>query len=305
MPQEESQITRPPADLVLPAPAKLNLLLRILGRRSDGYHQLQTLFQLLDFGDELAFTRTKDNDITLSSDGGDAGNIPLEDNLIFRAGLLLREHCGASNGVHIHLHKRLPLGGGIGGGSSDAATTLLGLNHLWGCGLSIDTLADLGQQLGADVPVFVRGHTAWAEGVGEELVPVHTETRHYVVVIPGCSVSTAAVFRHPRLTRDSAAITLPHLRDRRLDGHWLERHSGNDCQPLVEELYPEVRAAREWLQQFASAQLTGTGACVFAAFEDAGKAQRVLGQLPAGWLGFAATGVNTSPVHEQLAKVTS
>ncbi|WP_237063998.1 MULTISPECIES: 4-(cytidine 5'-diphospho)-2-C-methyl-D-erythritol kinase [Microbulbifer] len=303
MPLEEPHTHRPPADLVLPAPAKLNLLLRILGRRPDGYHELQTLFQLLDFGDELALTRTDAKDITLASDG-DAAGIPLTDNLVYRAARLLQEHSNSSHGAHIHLHKHLPLGGGIGGGSSDAATTLLGLNHLWQCDLPVDTLAELGRQLGADVPVFVRGHTAWAEGVGEELVPVQTATRHFIVVVPGCSVSTAAVFGHPRLTRDSGAITLPHLRDGRLDTDWLERHSSNDCQALVEDLYPAVRAARQWLQQFARAQLTGTGACVFAAFDSAYEAQQVLRQLPAKWEGFVAAGVNISPAHERLAKAT-
>lgn len=292
----------PPGSLVLPAPAKLNLLLRILGRRPDGYHELQTLFQLLDFGDELRFEPTDDHRVVVDMDGAPA--IPLQDNLVHRAAMLLRERCGRPLGARIRLRKRLPMGGGIGGGSSDAATALLGLNRLWQCDFPIDTLAELGRQLGADVPVFVRGHTAWAEGIGEALVPVDTEPRHYLVLVPGCSVSTAAVFGHPRLTRDSGAITLPHLRDGRLDSHWLDRHASNDCQALVEDLYPEVRAAREWLQQFAQAQLTGTGACVFAAFDSAPEAERVLRQLPAGWRGFVAAGVNISPAHQRLAKAT-
>lgn len=285
--------------LQLPAPAKLNLFLRILGRREDGYHQLQTLFQLLDFGDLLDFEQRADSDISV-----DAGSlqIPLQDNLIYRAARLLQQQTGCTGGAHIRLQKRLPQGGGIGGGSSDAATTLLGLNRLWHCDLPLDYLARLGRQLGADVPVFVRGRTAWAEGVGERLTPVTTEARHYLVLVPHCQVSTAAVFADPRLTRDSTPITLAHLRDRRLDSRWLETHSGNDCQSLVESLYPPVRAAREWLQQFARAHLTGTGACVFAAFDTAQAAENILAKAPTGWRGFVAAGVQESPAHRQLAK---
>ncbi|SDZ94418.1 4-(cytidine 5'-diphospho)-2-C-methyl-D-erythritol kinase [Microbulbifer marinus] len=293
--------------LQLPAPAKLNLILRILGRRPDGYHELQTLFQLLDFGDSLEF-ETREND-RISVDAGTL-DIPLQDNLIYRAAQLLRQHTGCNKGAHIRLQKNLPQGGGIGGGSSDAATALLGLNYLWQCNLPIDALAELGRQLGADVPVFVRGRTAWAEGVGEKLTPVATEPRHYLVLVPNCAVSTAAVFGDPRLTRDSTAITLAALRegqpgDIRLDSEWLERHSGNDCQALVEKLHPEIRAAREWLQQFAKAQLTGTGACVFAAFDSAQAASDVLAKLPAKWSGFVAAGVQESPTHRQLAKIAS
>ncbi|SHF00882.1 4-diphosphocytidyl-2-C-methyl-D-erythritol kinase [Microbulbifer donghaiensis] len=290
--------------LQLPAPAKLNLILRILGRRADGYHELQTLFQLLDFGDLLTFETRDQGELTV-----DAGalEIPQQDNLIYRAARLLQERTGCTLGAHIRLQKNLPQGGGIGGGSSDAATTLLGLNHLWQCHLTIDELADFGAQLGADVPVFVRGRTAWAEGIGEKLTPVITEPQYYLVLVPNCAVSTAAVFGDPRLTRDSTAITLAALRegqpgDIRLDSDWLEQSSGNDCQALVETLYPEIRAAREWLQQFAKAQLTGTGACVFAAFDSAQAANDALAKLPPKWSGFVAAGVQESPTHRQLAK---
>jgi len=288
--------------MLLPAPAKLNLTLRILGRRDDGYHELQTLFQLLDFGDELEFEPRSDREISV-----DAGtlDLPLQDNLIYRAARLLQRESDNPGGAHIVLRKRLPQGGGIGGGSSDAATALLGLNYMWRCGLSLDRLAQLGRELGADVPVFVRGHTAWAEGIGEKLQPVSTPPRHYLVLVPGCSVSTAAVFGDPRLTRDSTAITLAHLRGGHLGSEWLDRYSGNDCQALVERLYPEIRAAREWLQQFAQAQLTGTGACVFAAFESARAAGEILAHLPQRWRGFVAAGVNESPTHRQLAKLAA
>ncbi|MBB3059332.1 4-(cytidine 5'-diphospho)-2-C-methyl-D-erythritol kinase [Microbulbifer rhizosphaerae] len=288
-------------DLQLPAPAKLNLFLRILGRREDGYHRLQTLFQLLDFGDQLDFELRANSEISV-----DAGSlqIPLQENLIYRAAHLLQQRTGCTGGAYIRLHKNLPLGGGIGGGSSDAATTLLGLNQLWQCHLTLNELAQLGRQLGADVPVFVRGRTAWAEGIGEVLTPVVTETRHYLVLVPDCQVSTAAVFGDPRLTRDSAPITLAHLRDRWLDSEWLEEYSGNDCQPLVESLYPAVRAAKDWLQQFARAHLTGTGACVFAAFDSAQTAESILAKAPAGWRGLVAAGVQESPAHRQLKAVS-
>lgn len=286
--------------MLLPAPAKLNLILRILGRRPDGYHELQTLFQLLDFGDLLEFE--KGDGIEVDCAGLD---IAPEDNLVYRAARLLQQKSGCKKGVRIRLGKNLPTGGGIGGGSSDAATALLGLNHLWGCDLSIAELAELGRQLGADVPVFVRGHTAWAEGTGEVLTPVITEPRHYLVLAPDCQVSTAAVFADPRLTRDSTAITLAPLREARLDNRWLGQHAGNDCQALVEKRYPEIRAAREWLQQFAKAQLTGTGVCVFAAFDSAEAASAALAKVPSRWRAFVAAGVQVSPAHRQLAKIAA
>ena len=288
--------------LQLPAPAKLNLLLRILGRRADGYHELQTLFQLLDYGDRLEFQLHEGSDIYV--DAGEL-DIPLHDNLIYRAARLLQQHCDCRRGAAIKLHKLLPQGGGIGGGSSDAATTLLGLNQLWQCGLPLSELAELGRTLGADVPVFVLGRTAWAEGVGEKLTPVLTPSLHYVVLIPNCSVSTAEIFGHPRLTRDSAAITLAHLREGHLTAEWLEQTASNDCQALVENLYPEIRAAREWLQQFAQAQLTGTGCCVYAAFDSAEAANSVFAKLPSTWRGFVAAGVQESPAHRALAKIAA
>jgi len=286
--------------LRLSAPAKLNLTLRILGRREDGYHELETIFQLLDFGDELTFTPTSDGTIALQ--GPDLG-IPPSRNLVYRAAEILQRHAGKpTSGAKILLEKTLPAGGGIGGGSSDAATTLLALNHLWQCGLDTEQLAELGRQLGADIPVFVHGHSAWAEGVGERLTPVAIERAWYLVLTPDCHVSTAELFSHPRLTRDSTAITLAALRDRRLTQHWLAQYARNDFQPLVEELYPAVRTAREWLSQYARAQLTGTGACVFAAFDSETEAQHLLNQRPAGIEGFVAAGINRSPAHEQLAK---
>ncbi|WP_105103590.1 4-(cytidine 5'-diphospho)-2-C-methyl-D-erythritol kinase [Microbulbifer pacificus] len=289
-----------PPILTLTAPAKLNLMLRILGRRSDGYHELQTVFQLLDYGDTLTFTHMNDGAIALECPGVD---VAPENNLIYQAAQLIKQTCGDHTlGAHISVRKVLPAGGGVGGGSSDAATTLLGLNALWRSKLGIDTLAELGRQLGADVPVFVRGHSAFAEGVGEHLTPVFITPRWYLVLTPDCHVSTGALFSDPRLTRDSAAITLAALRDRRLDTRWLDEYSGNDFQPLVENLYPDVRMTREWLAQYGQAFLTGSGACVFASFDSEAAAQNVLAKRPAGWRGFVARGVNESPTHRQLAK---
>lgn len=288
------------AILTLTAPAKLNLMLRILGRRSDGYHELQTVFQLLDHGDTLTFNPTNDGTIELDCPGVD---VAPEHNLIYRAAQLIKQASGNEKlGAYISVEKNLPAGGGVGGGSSDAATTLLGLNALWRCGLDTDTLAELGRQLGADVPVFVRGHSAFAEGVGERLTPVSITPRWYLVLKPDCHISTGALFSDPRLTRDSAAITLAALRDRRLNTHWLDEYAGNDFQPLIESLYPEVRQAREWLAQFGAAYLTGTGACVFAGFESQAEAQNVFIERPTGWRGFVAEGVNESPTYRQLAK---
>lgn len=281
--------------LTLPSPAKLNLFLHITGRRDDGYHTLQTLFQLLDFGDEISFRRRGDNLITLQPD---IEGVPSEDNLIVRAARILQnqalqiQHPPASLlGADIYLTKRLPMGGGIGGGSSNAATTLLALNHLWGLQLNIDTLAELGRQLGADVPVFVRGQTAWAEGIGEQLQAVEMPEHWFVVLAPNCHVSTAKVFSHKDLTRDTQNITLAAV---------LEQGGHNDCQPLVLRLYPEVKEALEWLSQFGVARMTGTGACVFASFDNKASAEAVLAQVPEPLSGFVARAVNQSAVHTLL-----
>ncbi len=274
--------------LHLPAPAKLNLMLHILGRRADGYHELQTLFQFLDYGDELGFSRRDDGQIHLETP---LPGVPPEQNLIVRAARLLQQATGCNYGADIRLTKRLPMGGGIGGGSSNAATTLLGLNHLWQLDLNEDTLANLGLQLGADVPVFVRGRAAFAEGVGERLTPVELQEPWYVVVNPQVSVSTAEIFSAPELTRDSPAITVRTV---------LEQDGRNDCQPVVEKRYPEVRNALILLNKFTSAKLTGTGGCVFGAFPDKAKADKVAAQLPTAMQGFIAKGSNRSMLHKAL-----
>lgn len=275
--------------LDLPAPAKLNLFLRITGRRADGYHNLQTLFQMLDYGDRLDFRLRRDGAVNLQPE---LTAIPEKDNLVNRAARSLQTATGCLLGADIRLDKRLPRGGGVGGGSSDAATTLLALNRLWQLNLSLAELAAIGLELGADIPVFVHGHSAWAEGVGEQLSPIDLEPNWFLVVAPNCQVSTAQVFAHEQLTRHSVPITIRAFR---------EQGSGNDCQPVVEDLYPGVKKARMWLDKYAPAQMTGTGACLFARFETELAARAVLRQIPAAWQGFVARGVNRSPVHELLA----
>lgn len=275
--------------LTLLSPAKLNLFLHITGRRADGYHELQTLFRMLDWGDQLHFSPNSSGEVTL---GGSELNFPPADNLIVRAALALPRSSG-SQGVHIELQKRIPEGGGLGGGSSNAATTLLALNQLWELGMSISQLQQLGAQLGADVPVFTAGYTAWAEGVGEILTPVELPECWYLVVVPPCHVSTAEIFSNEQLTRNTSPIKI---------AAFFEGHSRNDCQNLVRNLYPEVDNALKWLDNFGEAKLTGTGACVFASFPDEHPARLALGQLPDSMTGFVAKGLNTSPVLSALAR---
>ena len=276
------------AELILPAPAKLNLMLHILGRRADGYHELQTLFQFLDFGDELGFALRQDGVIQLHTSIDD---VPHDSNLIVRAACLLQQHANCALGADIWLDKRLPMGGGIGGGSSDAATTLLGLNHLWQLHYSEDQLAELGLSLGADVPVFVRGHAAFAEGVGEKLQPVTLSEPWFLVAIPQVLVSTAEIFSDPELTRDTPPIKVRSL---------LEGGGRNDCQPVVTKRYQEVRNALILLNKFVPTRLTGTGACVFGSFPNQDDADKVARQLPATLPSFIAQGRNISMLHRKL-----
>ncbi|WP_312358074.1 4-(cytidine 5'-diphospho)-2-C-methyl-D-erythritol kinase [Stutzerimonas balearica] len=277
--------------LTLPAPAKLNLMLHVLGRREDGYHELQTLFQFLDHGDELTFARREDGQIRLLSD---LPGVDHESNLIVRAARLLQQLGDDVPGADITLVKRLPMGGGIGGGSSDAATTLLGLNRLWNLGLDLDRLAQLGLSLGADVPVFVRGHAAFAEGVGERLQPVELPEPWYLVAVPQVSVSTAEIFSDPELTRNTPPITVRSL---------LAGGGHNDCQPVVEKRYPQVRNALSLLNKFVPARMTGTGACVFGSFPNEGEADKVRRQLPATLPSFVARGSNVSMLHRMLDRL--
>ena len=271
-----------------PAPAKLNRLLRIIGRRSDGYHLLQTVFQFLECGDQLRFKlRTDGEVIRLNSIPG----VPASDDLVVRAARLLQARCKVKQGASIEIDKVIPLGAGLGGGSSDAATTLVALNHYWKTQLSCAELAELGLQLGADVPVFVHGQAAWAEGVGEVLCPLTLDEPWFVVIVPPCQVETASIFADPQLTRDSEPLKMRAF---------ASDESGNDCEPVVYRRYPQVAAAARWLAQHGCARLTGTGAGVFAAFERRVDAARVFVQLPDGWRGFLSRGCNRSSLHERL-----
>ncbi len=276
--------------LILPSPAKLNLFLYITGRRPDGYHDLQTLFLMLDHGDQLEFRRIPGEEIVLEPE---IPGVPLEDNLIYRAVMKLKPHRKVSGGLWIGLRKVLPMGGGLGGGSSNAATALVAANRLWDCGLDEDALAELGCGLGADVPVFVRGRTAFAEGVGERLVPVTVPGKWYLVVVPHAHVSTREVFCHPDLIRNTPRRSWEQLRDL----GW-----NNDFEPLVRRLCPEVDSAMNWLDRYGKAHLTGTGACVFAEFASAEEAQAAFRALPPSWSGFVARGLMSSPLQEELAR---
>jgi 4-diphosphocytidyl-2-C-methyl-D-erythritol kinase len=271
-----------------PAPAKLNLFLHITGQREDGYHLLQTAFQFIDRCDQLEFELNDSGEVTLLTpiDG-----VNDKDNLIVRAAKLLMQQAGIQQGVAISLQKILPMGGGLGGGSSNAATTLVALNYLWDAGLSIQQLAQLGLQLGADVPVFIHGTAAWAEGVGEEITPISVDEPWFVVIVPDCHVSTAEIFSSSELTRDCKMITV---------SRFLSGEGVNVCEPVVRKHYPQVDEALLWLAQFAESKMTGTGACVFAKFDTELQAQHVVNQLPEGWQGFVAKGCNVSPLATKM-----
>ncbi|QFT09080.1 4-(cytidine 5'-diphospho)-2-C-methyl-D-erythritol kinase [Vibrio sp. THAF190c] len=277
-----------------PSPAKLNLFLYITGRRDNGYHELQTLFQFVDFGDELSITaHQRSNQITISPQ---IPGVATEDNLIWKAATALQQYANTNFGADIELKKVLPMGGGIGGGSSNAATVLVALNYLWQLGLSDDQLAEIGLKLGADVPVFVRGFSAFAEGVGEQLHPATPEEKWYLVVKPQVSIATADIFTHPELTRNTPKRELATL---------LEQEYVNDCEKIVRMLYPEVDKQLSWLLQYAPSRLTGTGSCVFAEFSSKNEAESVLAKLPDNVSAFIAKGRNLSPLKETLAEYHS
>ncbi|GAC38032.1 4-(cytidine 5'-diphospho)-2-C-methyl-D-erythritol kinase [Paraglaciecola psychrophila] len=275
-----------------PSPAKLNLFLHINGRYENGYHQLQSLFQILDYGDELAFDVNTSNNITLADP---IAGVADKDNLIIKAAHLLKSTLSdiksKSLGCNIYLRKRLPMGGGIGGGSSNAATTLLVLNKLWNCHLSEAELIALGLTLGADVPIFIYGKTAFAEGVGEKLEQVSLSTKTYLVLFPDSHVSTAEIFSLPNLPRNTAKI---NFNDYSFD------NTHNDCQELVCERDPNVAKALHWLLEYAPSRMTGTGSCVFAMFEHRQDALNVQALLPKDSISFVANGVSTSPLHRQF-----
>jgi 4-diphosphocytidyl-2-C-methyl-D-erythritol kinase len=271
-----------------PAPAKLNLFLHVTARRPDGYHELQTVFQLIDLRDTVAISVLEDGRIERPT--GPAG-VEADSDLTVRAARALQAAAGCKLGASLRVLKRIPLGGGLGGGSSDAATVLLALNELWGCGLSLDELAALGLPLGADVPVFVRGSSAWGQGVGERLEPLELPERWFVVIHPGVAVSTRDVFQSPELTRNSPVITIRAF---------FESGGRNDCEPVVRARCPEVAEALDWLGRFAPARLTGTGSCIFTACATAIEAERLAARVPDRWTSLVARGLNVSPVHAML-----
>ena len=284
----------------LPAPAKLNLFLHVVGRRSDGYHELQTVFQFVDLADRIRLVRRRD---TLLRRTTAVPGVSEAEDLVLRAARLLREESGIDAGASISVQKRIPIGGGLGGGSSDAASVLVGLNRLWDLGLTPDRLAELGVTLGADVPVFVRGLAAWAEGVGERLVPVEPEQSWYVLIVLPFAVSTAAVFRAPALTRNTPRIRMNRLLRGGLGtpaspvrlAHLLAS-TRNECEPVVREMHPEVGEAIDWLSRYGTARMTGTGATVFAPFGSREQAVEVANSVPPPWQGLTARGLNRSPL---------
>jgi len=272
-----------------PAPAKLNLFLYITGRREDGYHELQTLFQFIDACDYLTITPNLSGKITLSPS---IEGLALEDNLIYKAAMILKTHTAENNGAHINLEKNLPMGGGLGGGSSDAATTLVALNYHWNVNLTKNQLAEIGIKLGADVPVFIFGRAAIAEGIGEKLSPASPPEQSYLIAVPDCHISTAKVFQANELIRNTKKRTHLQL----INQNWL-----NDCQPYVKKNYPMVAKVIEWLIEYAPTRLTGTGACVFSTFNSIHDAKIVLENTPDWLAAFTAKGLNNSPLNELFA----
>ncbi len=281
--------------LTCPAPAKLNLFLHVVGRRADGYHLLQTLFRFIDLNDTLHFTLRADGEIRRVNA---IEGVPADQDLCVRAALLLQQETGCAQGVDIELEKRIPMGGGLGGGSSDAATTLLALNRLWSLGLSRERLMQLGLSLGADVPVFVFGSNAFAEGVGERLQAYELPETWYVVLSPPVHVPTAQIFTHPELTRNTISITIRALPT---GGTFHAGQFGNDLQPIACKLYPVIEQHLAWLEHYSPALMTGSGACVFAEFATEAEAKAVLQKLPDSMRGFVARGLQEHPLRDFAA----
>lgn len=274
-----------------PAPAKLNLMLRIVGRRDDGYHLLQTVFQIVDLCDWLTFHPADDGRVFLKRP---IPGVPEEQDLTVRAAKLLQQETGCRQGVCIEVEKNLPMGGGLGGGSSDAATTLVVLNELWSLGLSVERLMQLGVSLGADVPVFVHGYSAWGEGVGEVLEKISLPEQWFVIVRPDCHVVTKEIFCSEGLTRDSKSIRIVDF---------MSGQQNNDCLSVVRSRYPAIEEALAVLSEFGDAKLTGTGACVFVSCDDYFVAKGVVGALTGKWEVYLAKGVNVSPLQQKLNNI--
>lgn len=277
--------------MIISAPAKLNLFLHIINRRDNGYHNIQTVFQFLNYCDELQFHLRNDGQINLIVQDS---KIVIENNLITRAALLLQQISQTKLGADIILKKNIPIGAGLGGGSSDAATTLVALNQLWQTQLPQQRLAILGAKLGADVPVFMYGKAAWAEGIGDQLQPIVLPEPWYLVLVPNCHVSTAEIYAAQELTRNTSPITI---------NEFLSRGGHNDFEPVVRRRYPEVGAALDWLAQFAPTKMTGTGNCVFAAFANEKQALAVAAKVPKNFQNFVAKGLNHSPLLKVITGV--
>lgn len=275
-------------DLRLPAPAKINLFLHIVGRRPDGYHLLQTAFRMLDWGDEIHLRCRPDGRILRTTD---VPGVAPEADLVVRAARALQQATGSTKGVDIGVCKRIPMGGGLGGGSSDAATVLIALNRMWGCNLSGQRLRELGLALGADVPFFIFGETAFAEGVGEALQPLKVAPAWYVMVAPEVAVPTAEIFSAEELTRDTEPIIM-----RAFATHTTR----NDMQPTVCRRFPEVAEALVWLSQHGAARMSGSGACIFAPFDSKEEADQVAAAAPQGWVVWVASGLDRHPLQGWL-----
>ena len=299
-----------PDSWTFPAPCKLNLFLHITGQRPDGYHNLETLFQLLDYGDRLEFKLAEEIAVTQEP----PANFPVAENLVYRAARLLANTTGCTRGIQIHLHKMTPTGAGLGGGSSDAATTLLALNKIWSLGLGATALSELGLQLGADVPVFIRGQTSLATGIGEHLTAVDMPEKWFLVLTPKVSVSTEKVLTHPQLTRDSAALfssAAGPLLTRGMSPIKMcapaVQEGRNDCQAVVEMLHAEVANLRKTLEKLTPVQMTGTGSSLFAQFATKTEAEQTLAKLADrnrdDYSLFIARGVNGSPVHRSIDRL--
>jgi 4-diphosphocytidyl-2-C-methyl-D-erythritol kinase len=296
----------------LDAPAKINLFLHITDKRDDGYHNIQTIFQLLDYSDNLTFCSRNDNKIQLSINPESFFSVKKDDNLILNAAELLQKISimrGKSSGVDINLSKKIPIGGGLGGGSSNAATTILGLNYLWNLNLSNEELFSLGRKLGADVPLFIKGENCFAEGIGDKITPLKLPKMYFVVLKPPINVSTKDVFSQTELTRNTQRIKMAAILDLDLKnilfGSIKKPKFVNDCESVVRSLYEPVNDAFNWLNQYAKARMTGTGSCVFACFENYDNAKDVLARMPKYYTGFIALGSELSKTHIQLNKIKS
>lgn len=272
----------------LPSPGKINLFLHINGRRNDGYHNLQTIYQLIDVADILTFSPRQDHEVTLETD---LPGVPRDQNLVMRAARLLQKYDKRRRGISITINKKLPIGGGLGGGSSNAATTLVGLNHYWQLGLSLEQLLTLGRQLGADVPVFILGQSCWAEALGDQMTPIEIPAARYIILTPRVHVSTVEIFCDKQLKRDTPLVPISI--------EWAKK-GGNDCQDVTFKHYPKVKEAFDWLSEYGEVRMTGTGSSLFMPCSDTMDAQKIMAAAPPGYEIFYAQGLNVSPLLTSL-----